>query len=174
MITIQRGFCPCSTARWIFVVSPPRECPGCGHSARRRFRQAAPSAGSLFRRPDVLVVSADSGGDVHLPGDQALRVGLSLHLGHDPRPSAISLSEFGTGRRPSPRSVAFRHITPGVPVRVRHRIPSISCRRVHTGGRPCLMPCGNNDSSCPPLAVRQTTANRQSSFTIKINFWDRS
>ena len=32
-------------------------------------------------------------------------------------------------------------------MRVRHRMPSISCRRVHTGGRPGLMPRGSSGSS---------------------------
>ncbi len=37
------------------------------------------------------------------------------------------------------RSGTSRH---GAPVRVRHRMPSISCRRVHIGGRPGSVPWG--------------------------------
>src|SRR6266542_2768703 len=45
-------------------------------------------------------------------------------------------------------------VVPGgyCPVRVRQRIPLISCRFVHFGGRPDLMPLGSNGSSlvhCP-------------------------
>jgi hypothetical protein len=40
-------------------------------------------------------------------------------------------------------SGASRH---GDPVRVRHRIPSISCRRLHLRGRPGFFPAGSRGS----------------------------
>ena len=42
------------------------------------------------------------------------------------------------------RSGTSRH---GTPARVRHRIPSMSCRFAHTGGRPGFFPFGSNGSS---------------------------
>ena len=42
------------------------------------------------------------------------------------------------------RSGTSRH---GHPARVRHRIPSMSCRLAHTGGRPGFFPFGSNGSS---------------------------
>jgi hypothetical protein len=35
----------------------------------------------------------------------------------------------------------------GAPVRIRHRMPSINCRRVHVGGRPDFLPFGSNAPS---------------------------
>lgn len=63
-----------------------------GRRARQRFRRATPSGDPPFRRPGgVLVGPADSRVDVHVPGDQALRIGLGLKLGDDPRPIAVPL-----------------------------------------------------------------------------------
>ncbi len=42
------------------------------------------------------------------------------------------------------RAGTSRH---GAPVRTRHRIPSISCRLLHFGGRPGFLPRGNSGSS---------------------------
>lgn len=55
------------------------------------------------------------------------------------------------------RSGTSRH---GVPVRVRNRMPSISCLRLHLGGRPGFLPLGNNDSSrahCIPVRSPRAT-----------------
>lgn len=102
---------------------------GRGRAARRRRRRAVPFGGPPFRRSGgVLVGPADGGVDVHVPGDQHLGVRLGLQLGEDPRPAA------GTSRQ-------------GAPVRVRHRMPSMSCLRVHTCGRPGFMPRGSRGSS---------------------------
>lgn len=49
----------------------------------------------------------------------------------------------------------------GTPVRVRNRMPSISCRRLHLGGRPGFLPLGNNDSNrAHCVSVRSPRATR--------------
>lgn len=66
------------------------------------------------------------------------------------------------------RSGTSRH---GVPVRVRHRMPAISYRRVHIGGRPGFVPSGSSGSSRAHCAsVRSPRATKQDHFTSKIHF----
>jgi hypothetical protein len=60
------------------------------------------------------------------------------------------------------RSGTSRH---GVPARTRHRIPSISCRFVHCGGRPDLRATGSNGSStahCPSLRSNRPATGKVS------------
>lgn len=110
MITTLTGFRPCSTARWILVVRPPRERPGPWSAGST----AMPPGGSFCRSPfrcpgGVLVGPADGGVDIHVPGDQALRVRLSLELSDDPGPRAIALPAPEQVVDPFPGPVAFRH-----------------------------------------------------------------
>lgn len=76
-----------------------------------------PPGGSFWRSPfsppgGVLVGPADRGVDVHLPGDQALRVRLGLALGDDQGPGTIALPAPEQVIDPVPRAVALGHITP--------------------------------------------------------------
>jgi len=59
---------------------------------------------------------------------------------------------FRCHRRNSPYTVCHRPYRSGTsrrgaPVRTRHRIPSMSCRFVHPGGRPGFLPRGSSGSS---------------------------
>lgn len=100
-----------------------------------------------FRRPGrVLVGPADGGVDVHVPDVQALRVCLGLEPGDDPGPDAVPVPASEQVIHPVPGPVAFRHIAPGSTGPGPPPHASISCRRVRTGGRPGLMPCGSNGS----------------------------
>ena len=80
------------------------------------------------------------------------------------RPAASA----GTGHRPGPtahsvRSGTSRH---GAPVRVRNRMPSIICRRVHTGGRPGFLPWGNSGSRrAHCTSIRSPRTTKQDHFT---------
>jgi hypothetical protein len=57
------------------------------------------------------------------------------------------------------RSGTSRH---GTPVRMRNRMPSISCRLVHIGGRPGFLPRGNNGSrQAHCVSVRSPCATEQ-------------
>jgi hypothetical protein len=78
----------------------------------------------------MLMGPADSGVDVHVPGDQAVRIRLSLELGDDPCPGAVPLPAPEQVVDPVLRSVTLWHAPPlGPGSGVRHRMPSISCRR---------------------------------------------
>jgi hypothetical protein len=62
----------------------------------------------------------------------------------------------------------------GMPVRTRNRMPSISCRRVHIGGRPGFLPFGNSSSSTAHCSsVRSPRATNQDHLTPKIHFRHR-
>ena len=68
------------------------------------------------------------------------------------------------------RSGMSRH---GAPVRVRHRIPSISCRREYVAGRPGFTPTGSNGASTAHCSfVRSPRPTTRSSQTL-IHFINR-
>jgi hypothetical protein len=65
----------------------------------------------------------------------------------------------------------------GVPARIRHRIPSMSCRLLHFGGRPGFLPLGSNGSNTahwtsvrsarPVTATLATRSPKQWSFLVE-------
>jgi hypothetical protein len=58
-----------------------------------------------------------------------------------------------------------------MPVRTLNRMPSISCRLAHVGGRPSFLPFGNSGSSTAHCAsVRSPRATNQDHLTFKIHF----
>ena len=138
--------------------------------ARRRSSRAAPSGGPPFPRPGgVLVGPADGGVDVEVPGDELLR--------RRPRPGSSAKircqvpsrcqrrnRSYDLAQGPY-RSATSRH---GTPVRVRNRMPSISCRLVHIGGRPGFLPRGNSGSRRAHCAsVRSPRATKQDHLTSR-------
>ncbi len=115
-----------------------------------RLGVADPAGGS----PDALFLRAGSmpvgtaGGPVHAhgPGDQPLRIGLDLRLFQDPLPCAVAppAAEQVVIRSQGPyRSGTSRQ---GVPARVRRRLPSFNCRRVHVHDRPGCFPASSSGS----------------------------
>ncbi|KPH97828.1 intradiol ring-cleavage dioxygenase [Actinobacteria bacterium OK006] len=61
-----------------------------------------------------------------------------------------------------------------MPVRTRNRMPSISCRLAHVGGRPGFLPFGNSGSSTAHCAsVRSPRVTNQDHLTFKIHFRHR-
>jgi hypothetical protein len=102
----------------------------------------------LFDAPvGVLVGRADGGADVHVPGDRAIGVGLSLEPGDEPGPGAVALPAPEQVAAPVPGSLAFRHITagsngPGPPSYAVYQLPSRPHRRPAR-----FTPCGSNGSS---------------------------
>lgn len=104
--------------------------------ARWRCRRAAPSAGSLFPRPGGMLVGAHNGGiDVDVPG-RTIRCQVPIRCQRQSRSYARPQGPYFSG---TSRQV--------MPVRARNRMPSISRRRVHIGGRPGFLPLGNSGSS---------------------------
>lgn len=137
VLTTLSGFCPCSTARWILVVRPPRERPRACSAGSTAMPPGGSFADPLFRGPGgVLVGPADGGVDIHVPGDQALRVRLSLELSDDPAPGAIAPGSTGTG--PPPDAV---YQLPSRPHRRTARLDALQQQRLKPG----------------PLSIRQIT-----------------
>jgi hypothetical protein len=131
------------------VVSPPRERPSPWSAGSLSTRPVLRVAAPPLAGPSGVLVGADDGG-VHadVPGDQPARVGLGLQLGEDLLPGPIALPAPKQPIDGLPGPVAGRHIPPRrPPVRVRQRIPSISCRLLQVGGRPGFLPLGSNGSS---------------------------
>lgn len=113
VITTDSGFCPCSTARWILLVRPPRDRP----SPWSAGSTVIPPGGSFWRSPfsppgGVLMGSADRRVDVHVPGDQAPRVRLSLEPGDNPSSGAVPLPTPEEVADAIPRAVPLGHIPP--------------------------------------------------------------
>ena len=150
VITTESGFWPCSQARCSLVVRPPRDRPRPWSAGSCCTPPAARPADPPFSRPGgVLVRPRDRGVHRHIPGDQPGRIRPRLQRGQDPRPGPVALpaaeQPYTVSHGPY-RSGTSRH---GAPVRVRHRIPSISWRLVHFGGRPGFLPRGSSGSSTP-------------------------
>lgn len=92
---------------------------------------------SSFRRPRrVLIRPRHRRVHRHIPGDQTSRVRPSLKRGQNRRPRAVALPVPEQPVHRAPVSIPGRRVPPRCPVRVRHRIPAISWRRVHVAGRP--------------------------------------
>jgi hypothetical protein len=166
VMTIDIGFCPCSTARCSLVVRPPRErprpwswssgsvaMPPGGSFCRSPFSAPRRRAGGPGRRLESTLISqvirlfasAWTCSSIQIPfqaPSRCQRRNRSYTRPHGPYRSGIS-----------------RH---GVPVRVRQRMPSISCRLVHTRGRPGFLPPGSSGSSRAHYAsVRSPRATNQ-------------
>jgi hypothetical protein len=104
--TSDNGFCPCSAARWVLVVNPPRDRPSpCSAGS-----MSTPPGGSTCRSPfDAHQPRADApagrGIHTHIPGDQpsGLRAGLQTVPLPAPEQSVHRL----------PRPIRRRDIPPG-------------------------------------------------------------
>lgn len=144
-----------------------------GRPVRRRHRRAAPSACPPLPRPgSVLVGTDDSGVDAEVSGDQAARVRPGLEGGEDPLPGAVPLPTAEQIVRPGPHGPYSAGMSlRGRPVRTRKRMPSISCRRVHVGGRPVFFPFGDNGSGTAHCSfVRSPGATNRDHPTLMIHF----
>lgn len=149
-----RGLGPCSQTRWIFVLSPLRECPrawsvGLGEYPARRLAPQVPilraTAACWCARQTV-----ESTFTSHVI-DQSGRVGAGL----DARAWSCSRSRAQVPSRCRRRSKLYadshdpyrsgmsRH---GVPARVRHRIALIWSRPVDSVGQPRLCAADNGGS----------------------------
>ena len=135
--TIDSGFWPCSQARCSLRGQPApgpaqRVIGGLGSLDRRRAVRPADRLSRGHRQ------RADAPGDrrvhAHVPADPPGRVGAGLHAVRICRQTPSRCQ-----RRNSPYTAATartrRHVPPRRPTRIRHRIPSMSCRFVHFGGR---------------------------------------
>jgi hypothetical protein len=113
----------------------------------------------------------DNGIDVDVPGDQALGVSPGLQLGKDPLPGAVPLPPAEEVVDPAPWPVLDRYVPPRDAGADPNRIPSISCRLVHIGGRPDFLPLGNSGSSTAHSpSVRSPRATNQDHLALKIHF----
>jgi len=141
---------PCSQARCSFVVNPAPERPNPWSAGSGG---PVPPGGSTCRSPfacpgGVLVGAGNGGVDADVPADQPGRISAGLEPGQDPGLGAVALPAAKQPVDGLPPPVAGGHISPGrTATRVRHRIPSMSCRLVHIGGRPGLVPVGSSGAS---------------------------
>jgi hypothetical protein len=140
-----RGFWPWSTARWNFVVSPPRDRPspwspgsGPGGSFCAAGFFLAPAACWCAR---AVPESTDTS-QVTCPASSARAWSARTMTAQVPSSCQRRNSPYTDCQGPY-SSGTSRH---GDPVRVRHRIPSISCRRLHLRGRPGFFPAGSRGS----------------------------
>lgn len=78
---------------------------------------------------------ADRGVDVDGPGDQFCRVGPGLELGEDPTPAPSRCHQRNRSHSRPHAPCSAGRARRGTPVRTRNRMPSISCRLAHVGGR---------------------------------------
>jgi hypothetical protein len=99
-----------STARWIFMLSPPRERPNASPSA---VATASPRADPLFLRAPsrMLMRPHDRGIHAHDPVD-GLAVVVDLRRGQNPVPGPVRGPPAQPFMAGLPRPVAFRQVTP--------------------------------------------------------------
>lgn len=92
-----------SHARWILLVSPPRDRPRAG-------------PGPPFSGSGGVLVGADDGGvDRYQPVDVTARVGLRLRGLEHPLERAVRRPPAETGMETGPRSVPLGHVPPSDP-----------------------------------------------------------
>jgi hypothetical protein len=130
------------------------------HRAARPADPPFPGAGRVLVRPGDRGVHAD------IPADQPgrIRQACSAVSTRAQLPSRCQRRNNAYTADQDPyRSGTSRH---GVPTRVRHRIPSMSCRLVHSDGRPGLRPTGSSGArtahcasvrSCRPVTATVAT-----------------
>ncbi len=148
VITIDMGFWPCSTAKCSLGSGRRASVRARGRPARRRCRRAAPSAGPHFLAPAACWWARQTVESTLM--SQVIRffesawACSSVKMRFQVPPLCQRRNRSYTRPQGPYRSGTSRH---GAPGRVRHRMPSVSCRRVHIGGRPGFVPLGSSGSS---------------------------
>ncbi len=148
MINSAKGVRPCSHAKCRFVVHPPRERPRPWSAGST----LTPPGGSTCRSPFYAhqrragaaraIVKSTLTSQTISPAASAQICNADRIASHTP-PRCQDRNNPYTDCHGPYRSGTSRH---GAPTLVRQRIPSMSCRFIHFGGRPALRPIGSSGS----------------------------
>lgn len=126
---------------------------------------------TLLAGPGCMLMGTARRGRRRVPHDLALGVGQALEPGEDPLPGAVPLPSAKQVVDPAPRSILGGDASPRIPLRTRNRMPSTSCRRGQTGGRPAFVPFRyQRRSAAHCSSVRSPRPMSRYRSSLKIHF----